>query len=136
MTQINYSDLNKSIEKDETDRTIPRAFHNLPLEEKRKEILEVAKSVVNIRYPQITDADIAELANINDAFINGESRNSTRDIIFLMSLANKAIVENEQLKSDLIGFTVPAMEKHVAMDGVIKSLQRPDPKASAMGRFE
>jgi hypothetical protein len=135
MIQINYSHLNKSTEKDETDRTITRAFHDQTPEEKRQAIIDAAKAVVTQRYNQVTASDIVELSKIGDAIQNGESRNAARDLIFLLQLANKAILENEKLKSDIIGFTIEPMERHIALDAITKSLSIPDQKATAMARY-
>lgn len=137
MTNLDiYSNSKNSTEKDATDRKLERRFHDKTPEQKRAEIVEAARVVVSQRYAQITESDIAELSAINEAISNGEARNLARDLVILAQLANKAILENDKLKSDLIGFTVPIMEKHVALDQITQTLQRPNPISNAMARLD
>lgn len=136
MNQDTYSNSKKFTEKEETDRKLTRQFHNLPQAEKTKEILAAAKAVVAIRYPEITEGDITELASLNDAISSGQDINQAKALIFLLQLSSKAILQNDKLKSDLLGFVIPQLEKHVALEGVVLSLQRPNPNSNAMARFE
>lgn len=136
MNQDIYSNSKSSIEKEAADRKIPRRFHSKTQEEKTVEIIEAAKTVVAARYPEVTEADITELANITDAAISGESRHYSNDLTFLITLANKAIIENEKLKADLVNFVTPIMERHIALDQITQSLQKPDPTSIAMARLD
>lgn len=98
--------------------------------DKEKQIYEAAKISVQTRYNSITDSDITELSSIGESLLSDSFTPTKEQIQSLVFLANKAILENNKIKEDMIVWTAAKLENAVALQSVINSFTIEKPRAS------
>jgi hypothetical protein len=101
-----------------------------PQADKEKQIHEAAKLSVQTRYNSITDSDITELSSIGESLLSDSFTPTKEQIQSLVFLANRAILENNKIKEDMIVWTAAKLENAVALQSVVNSLSIEKPRAS------